>query len=237
MESLENIIEGILFVAGDAVALFDIADKLNQDIEDVKKAVENLKARRDEEKAGIQVLIFNEKAQLSSNPVYAENIAEVLNPIKEKALTKAVLEVAAIIAYKQPVTRIDVENVRGVNSDYAVSMLLENGLIEVIGRKDAVGKPLLFGTTDKFLKKFDLQSISDLPDYNELLERIAVLHEDKGSSLFNFQDVQDDIDAHANEMIDIDKLKNEVIASANEISDILDTEVDADYVKFADDAE
>ena len=110
--------------------------------------------------------------------VFAEDVATVLNPIREKQLTKAALETAAIIAYKQPVTKLDIEQVRGVNSDYAVQVLTNFNLIEVVGRKDAIGKPLLYGTTDEFLKRFELQSIEDLPDYDELIERIKVLYED-----------------------------------------------------------
>jgi len=163
MENLTNVIESILFVAGDSVAFFDIADKLQIEIEEVKSAVEQLKKEKEESGSGIQVLLFNGKAQLCSNPDYATQVSEVLNPIKEKALTKAVLEVAAIIAYKQPITRLEVENVRGVNSDYAINALIEGNLIEIVGRKDAVGKPLLFGTTDNFLKKFSLNSLEDLP--------------------------------------------------------------------------
>ena len=155
MENLKHIIESILFVAGDSVPLFEIADKLQIELEEVKKSVEELQQDKLTANAGVHVLIFNDKAQLCSNPEHADFVAEVLNPIKEKQLTKAVLEVCAIIAYKQPITRLEVENVRGVNSDYAISVLLENNLIEIVGRKDAVGKPLLFGTTDNFLKKFD----------------------------------------------------------------------------------
>lgn len=233
MENLANIIEGILFVAGDSVTLFDIADKLNIDINEVKEAVKTLQAKHKSEASGIQVLTFNDKVQLSSNSAYSEEIASVLNPIKEKALTRAVLEVAAIVAYKQPVTRLDVDNIRGVNSDYAITMLLENGLIDVVGRKDTVGKPLLFGTTDKFLKKFNLEGIHQLPDYNELLERIEVLHSPKDNSLFNFTDVAEDIESHANEEIDLEKLKQQVISDSSDLSDILDKDVSGDYVNYA----
>jgi len=88
------------------------------------------------------------------------------------------LEVAAIIAYKQPVTRIDLEELRG-NSEYAVQKLLELGVIEPVGRKDAVGKPVLFGTTDKFLKRFQIESLDQLPDYEELINKISLLHAPK----------------------------------------------------------
>ena len=186
MDNLVNIIEAILFVAGEGVQFFDIADKLEVTEKEVKKAVEELQKRYEEQKSGIKVITYNNKAQLSTNQDYINEVTVVLNPIKEKQLTKAVLEVLAIIAYKQPVTRLDVENVRGVNCDYAVSTLLENNIIEVVGRKDAIGKPLLFGTTETFLKRFNLNSIEDLPDYEELLNRIKVIETPKDNSLFTF---------------------------------------------------
>ena len=190
MENLKSIIESILFVSGDGVEIFDIADKLHIEEKEVNAAIEELK--KDHENTGIQVITYNKKVQLCSNPNNVSYVTEVLNPIKEKQMTKAVLEVAAIIAYKQPITRLDVENVRGVNSDYAISMLLDNQMIEVVGRKDAIGKPLLFGTTDQFLKRFGLQSIEDLPDYEELLNRIQVIHQPKDEvSLFDFEKPMD----------------------------------------------
>ena len=221
MENLKQIIEGILFVAGDSVAIYDIAEKLELSQDEIMTAVKELQEDKKRENAGIQVLIFNEKAQLSSNPDYSEKISEVLNPIKEKALTKAVLEVCAIIAYKQPVTRLEVDNVRGVNSDYAINMLIENNLIEVVGRKDAVGKPLLFGTTDNFLKKFDLSSLNDLPDYEELLERIKVLHEPQDSSLFNFTDFEEEEKKH-NEEIDVEKMRENLDIKMDELQSVMD---------------
>ncbi len=219
MDNLKEIIESILFVAGESVELFEIADKLQVELDEVKKAVKEMQEERKNTNAGIQILLFNDKVQLSSNPNYAQQIAEVLNPIKEKALTKAVLEVCAIIAYKQPITRLEVENVRGVNSDYAINVLIENNLIEVVGRKDAVGKPLLFGTTDNFLKKFDLTALTDLPDYNDLVERIKVLHEkNDDNSLFNFTDY-----ASENEKQEQSEMSNEeedaLIASLDELKE------------------
>ena len=184
MENLSKIIEGILFVAGEPVSFLDISEKLEIEKSEVESAVRELQKIREENNDGIQILIFNEKAQLCSNKEYADTISVVLNPIKEKMLTKVVLEVCGIIAYKQPITRLEVENIRGgANCDYAISTLLENNLIEVVGRKDAVGKPLLFGTTDNFLKKFNISSISDLPDYDHLLERIKVLKEESDKTI------------------------------------------------------
>ena len=192
MENLSKIIEGILFTAGEPVAFVDICEKLDLEKSEVENAIQELQKVKQENGDGIQVLIFNEKAQLCSNRDYVEQISIVLNPIKEKMLTKIVLEVCGIIAYKQPITRLEVENIRGANCDYAINVLLENNLIEVVGRKDAVGKPLLFGTTDNFLKKFNMSSISDLPDYDQLLERIKILQVEKDNSLFDFREIPEE---------------------------------------------
>lgn len=179
---LINVIESILFVSGQGVEIKDIAEKLEIDEQEIKKAVEALKVKMAEE--GINVITYKNSVQLCSNPKYAEDIATVLNPIREKLLTKAAMETAAIIAYKQPVTRLDIEQIRGVSSDYALQVLTNFKLVEVVGRKDAIGKPLLFGTTEEFLKRFELQSINDLPDYDELIERIEVLHKEVNDELY-----------------------------------------------------
>jgi segregation and condensation protein B len=171
LEKLTNIIESILFVSGTQVAIVDIADKLEASEKEINEAIKKLKEKYSGD-GGIQLLTFNKKLQFCSNPEYAEQVSSVLNPIKERELSKSMLEVAAIIAYKQPVTRIDLEEIRG-NSEYAVQKLLELGVIEPVGRKDAVGKPVLFGTTDKFLKRFQISSLDELPDYEELMQRIA----------------------------------------------------------------
>ncbi len=171
---LTNIIESILFVSGTQVAVSDIADKLGVTDKDVLKAAEELK-KKYEGDSGINLLVFNKKLQFASNSAYSEEVSEVLNPIKERELSKSMLEVAAIIAYKQPVTRIDLEEIRG-NSEYAVQKLLELGVIEPVGRKDAVGRPVMFGTTDKFLKRFQISSLEELPKYEELINKINLIH-------------------------------------------------------------
>lgn len=174
-EKLTNIIESILFVSGSPVSTADIAEKLEITEKQVLDAVKTLQKEKYCENSGIQILIFNKKLQFSSNPNYADEVSSVLNPIKEKELSRSMLEVAAIIAYKQPVTRIDLEEIRG-NSEYAVQKLLELGMIEPVGRKDAVGRPVMFGTTDNFLKRFQISSLDELPDYEELIEKIQLIH-------------------------------------------------------------
>ena len=177
LEKLTNIIESILFVSGTQVAIADITEKLEISNADMNKAIDKLKEKYSGD-CGIHLLTFNKKLQFCSNPAHADEVSSVLNPIKERELSRSMLEVAAIIAYKQPVTRIDLEELRG-NSEYAVQKLLELGVIEPVGRKDAVGRPVLFGTTDKFLKRFQISSLDELPDYEELINKIQLIRGDK----------------------------------------------------------
>lgn len=177
MSELSEIIKATLFVAGEGIEKEFMAEKLQVSQKQFEKALEELKAEMTE-KSGIQIVEFKNKIQLRSNANFADQIAEVLNPIREKALTKAALETLAIIAYKQPITRLEIEDIRRTGSDYAVNILLEHKLIDVVGRKDAVGKPLLYGTTEEFLKRFGLLDINALPAYDELLERIALIRQE-----------------------------------------------------------
>ncbi len=186
LENLKNIIESVLFVSGDAVQIKDISDKLGVSDKQVLDAAKLLQEKFDDE-SGIKLLIFNKKLQFCSNSKYAEEVSSVLNPIKERELSKSMLEVAAIIAYKQPVTRIDLEELRGSNSEFALQNLLKLGVIEVVGRKDTVGKPVLFGTTDEFLKRFQISSLEDLPDYDELMDKIVKLRSPTNDSSYLFE--------------------------------------------------
>lgn len=174
-----------MFVAGNGVEIDEIAEKLQIDKQEVLDAIEELKQKYNET-SGIQIITYKNKIQFCTNPDIADPISIVLNPIKERALTKTALETVAIIAYQQPITRLEIENIRGVGSDYAIQLLLTHNLIEVVGRKDVVGKPLLFGTTDEFLKRFELKSLEDLPKYEDLLEQIKVLNQGTdNASIYN----------------------------------------------------
>lgn len=188
MENLENILESILFTNGDAVDISDITSKIDVTKAEINKAVNKLKSKYNEN-SGIVLLTFNNKLQLASSGKYANEVSLVLNPIRQRNLSKATLETASIVAYKQPVTRMEIEEVRGVSSDYAINILLEHNLIEIVGRKDTVGKPVLFGTTDEFLKRFNLSSIDELPDYNTLLEKVKII-EHKDDRLYNHFEVK-----------------------------------------------
>lgn len=174
MKNLACMLEALLFVSGDAVEIQDIKEKLNVSEEELNEAFETLKKRFSEDK-GIHILKYGTKLQFCSNPEYVDSVSAVINPVREKELTKAMLETLAIIAYKQPVTRGEIEELRRVDSSYAVQMLSRLNMITVVGRKDAIGKPLLFGTTDDFLRHFSLTGLNDLPEYEELLNRIATM--------------------------------------------------------------
>ena len=190
-EDIARVIEGVLFVAGDGVEIDEFKRKFDINDKEFNKCLDLLKAKYNE-KSGINIITYKSKVQLCSNPQIVEDISEILNPIRERSLTKAALDTVAIIAYKQPITRMEIEGIRQVkNCDYAIDLLLSNNLIEVVGRKDAVGKPLLYGTTDAFLKRFGLSSIEALPNYNELLDRIRVIHSD-GDSLYREFSIPDE---------------------------------------------
>lgn len=193
-KELKEIVLSILFVAGDGLDKDFILQKLEISPKELDEVIEELCKEYNGEK-GIHVIKYKNKVQLASNPQYADYISEVLNPVREKSLTRAALETLAIIAYKQPITKLEIEDIRRVNCDYAVQILVDQNMIEVVGRKDAVGKPLLFGTTENFLKRFNLTDLADLPDYEQLLERIRVINEEEiknaeSDSLYNEFELQ-----------------------------------------------
>jgi len=193
LEKLDNVLEALLFISGEGLKIEDIMEHLELQKKEVNDSIKRLK-KKYSENCGIHIVTYNNKVQLCSNPDYIDEVSAVLNPIKEKELSNSTLETIAIIAYKQPVTRLEIENIRGVNSDYAVQVLLKHNLIEVVGRKDVIGKPLLFGTTDQFLKRFRIENLNDLPDYEDLIEKIKVIEgnqETKTASLYNEFEIKD----------------------------------------------
>ena len=172
MEKLTNIIEAILFASGDAVPIDLLREKLEITKRQADDAIRQLEKKYTGD-CGIRLLHFNHKLQFATNPDYKESVSSVLTPIREKEFTRTILECSAIIAYKQPITRSELESIRGTNSDYAISTLLSLDMIYPCGRKDTPGKPVEYATTDNFLKRFKLKSLSELPDYTELMKRIA----------------------------------------------------------------
>ena len=186
IEKIDNVLEALLFLSGEPLKTETIAEALDLQKSEIKASVTRLKKKYGG-KCGIHLLEYNGKLQFGTNPEYKEEVSAVLNPIREKELSKATLETVAIIAYKQPVTKLEVESIRGVNCDYTMQTLLSLGLIEVVGRKEAIGNPKLYGTTDEFLKRFRLESIEKLPDYDDLLRSIEELknRHAESDSLYN----------------------------------------------------
>lgn len=175
MENLTQLIEALLFASGSPKTRTELKDAIGGITQkQFDKAVDELMEKYDKD-SGIVLLSFNNKLQFSSNHIYGDRVAEILTPLKEKELSKVLLEVLAIIAYKQPITKSEVEDIKGSSSDYAISILIKTDLIKVVGHKNAVGRPALFATTDEFLKKFQLENIDELPDYEAVLAKLEEL--------------------------------------------------------------
>ena len=163
MTELAKIIEAILFVSGEPVQLGAVARALELTELEVSAAADELASDYDYNRRGICLKRFGSHIQLSTRPDYAPQIEKLLQPIQKQSLSQAALETLAVVAYKQPVTRLDIEAVRGVKCDYSVQSLMNKGLIEEVGRKETLGRPILYGTTDAFLSHFGLTSLEDLP--------------------------------------------------------------------------
>ena len=163
MTELAKIIEAILFVSGEPVQLGAVARALEVTELEVSAAADELASDYDYNRRGICLKRFVTHIQLSTRPDYAPQIEKLLQPIQKQSLSQAALETLAVVAYKQPVTRLDIEAVRGVKCDYSVQSLMNKGLIEEVGRKETLGRPILYGTTDAFLSHFGLTSLEDLP--------------------------------------------------------------------------
>ena len=188
-----NVVEAIIFASGTPIAKADICQKVPELTTQKLNSIVKTLSKRYSEDCGIVLAEFNGKLQFMSNPKYGDAVADVLTPLKEKELTKTLLEVLSTIAYKQPITRLEIDDMRGgTNSEYALSGLLKAGLVEAVGRKDTVGRPLLYGTTDEFLKKFQLSDVSDLPDYSEVLEKLMLINNETQATLFHTRSILND---------------------------------------------
>ncbi|MCR5476573.1 MAG: SMC-Scp complex subunit ScpB [Lachnospiraceae bacterium] len=165
-ELLPGAIEGILFSMGEAVSLSRLCDALGKDKRTVRAALKKLEQSYESEERGIALTWFEDSVQLCTKPEHYDYLIRLTKSQPKFTLTDSVLETLSIIAYKQPVTRVEIEKVRGVSCDHAINKLLEYDLIRELGRLDAPGKPLLFGTTEQFLRSFGVSSLDDLPELN-----------------------------------------------------------------------
>lgn len=163
---LESAIEAILFTMGDSVGLGKIASAIEHDEETTRKIVHQMMDKYQAEDRGIQIVELEDSFQLCTKKQNYDYLIRVAKQPRRYVLTDVLLETLSIIAYKQPVTKLEVEKIRGVKSDHAVNKLVEYNLACEVGRLDAPGKPLLFGTTEEFLRRFSIQSVDDLPVLN-----------------------------------------------------------------------
>ncbi len=166
IQDIENAVEAILFAAGYPVKYEKLCEVIGLSIRDLKNLIARM--AKNYEKRGIQLLLFPDSCQLCTKEAFAPYIREALGIKRGGNLSNSSLEVLAVVAYNQPVTRSYIDTVRGVDSSYAVTSLLDKGLIEAVGRLDAPGRPMLYGTTEKFLRVFGLESLADLPETEAL---------------------------------------------------------------------
>ena len=158
-----EVIRALLFASGEPVSLKDMSKVLSLPKEICEKLTLQIQKELAEENSGIRVLRLEDRFQMSTSPAYYPDIELLYKQQAEIKLTDTQLETLAIITYRQPVTKLEMEAVRGVKCDYSVQSLVNKGLIEEVGRKGALGRPILYGTTDKFLSHFGLHSLEDLP--------------------------------------------------------------------------
>lgn len=162
----EAVIEAVLFTMGESVEISRLAELIEEDVRTTKKIIREMSEKYEACERGIKLMQFEDAVQLCTKAEMYEYLIKIAKTPKKLTLTDTILETLSIIAYKQPVTRIEIERVRGVSCEYAINKLLEYDLITELGRLDAPGRPLLFGTTEQFLRCFGVESLEDLPEMN-----------------------------------------------------------------------
>lgn len=162
-EEFKGIIEAVLFTMGESVPLEKLANVLELEKEETKNIIRQMMSEYEEQNRGIQIIELEGAYQMCTKKQMYEYLIKIARQPKKQVLTDVLLETLSIIAYKQPVTRIEIEKIRGVSSGHAVNKLVEYNLVCEVGRLDVPGRPLLFGTTEEFLRSFGVNSIDELP--------------------------------------------------------------------------
>lgn len=179
MNNIKEIIKALLFAWGDPLDIKTISDICELDIGQVERAIEELRSEMDSSNDGLKIIRMNSSYQLISRDIYFDYVKKLLSEKPKNNLSNASIETLSIIAYKQPVTKMQIEKIRSVKSDGPVNTLLDRGLIEEVGRLDTPGKPILYGTSDIFLRSFGIEDLSELPDINM---DINIERQDNGES-------------------------------------------------------
>lgn len=162
-KEMEAIIESILFTMGESVEVSRIAKVIEQDTETTRKMIRNMMDQYEEDGRGIRIIELEDSFQMCTKKEMYEYLIRIAKQPRRYVLTDVVLETLSIIAYKQPITKLEIERIRGVKSDHAVNKLIEYNLVAEVGRMDTPGRPILFGTTEEFLRRFSVQSVDELP--------------------------------------------------------------------------
>lgn len=180
LEKIEAAIEAVLFAMGEAVETEKLAAAIGHDRETTRKLVRQMMDRYNSREGGMEIIELEDSFQLATRREYYDTLIKVAKQPKKYVLTDVQLEVLSIVAYKQPVTRQEVEKIRGVNSDHALNRLIEYGLVQEAGRLDAPGRPILFATTEDFLRNFGVRSKDDLPSIQpDLVEEMKTEAEEE----------------------------------------------------------
>ena len=166
--NLAGRIEAILFVAGEPVRVEDLARALNVSVREVETELIHIRDEYDFHQRGFTLQRFGHQVQLATRALYSADVVHLLQPVQKQSLSQAAMETLAVVAYRQPVTRAEVEQIRGVKCDYSLQSLMNKELIMEVGRKEALGRPILYGTTENFLAHFGLSTLEDLPPLPEV---------------------------------------------------------------------
>ena len=167
IKQLEAVVEAILFTMGESVEVERLAAALEHDEETVRTIIRSMMTRYDEEDRGVHIIELDGAFQMCTKPELYDYLVKIAHTPKKHVLTDVLLETLSIIAYKQPITRLEIEKIRGVSCSHAVNKLVEYGLICEAGRLDAPGRPITFATTEEFLRYFGIESLDDLPILNQ----------------------------------------------------------------------
>ena len=198
----ENLVESLLFSLGRSVSVEEIATCLNMGKDGAFLAAERLRERYEERQEGLLIKKLEDRYQMVSHPKTYEGLIRVVKRPQKPVLSDVALETLSIIAYCQPITKVEVERIRGVKSDHAVNRLVEYGLIEEVGRLDAPGRPMLFATTEEFLNRFGVDSLKELPGLPEDMEKLLkeeVTEELKDSFGLDMEDAEETVEEDTEE--------------------------------------
>lgn len=168
IKRIEGEIEAILFAMGEAVELSRIAKAIQQDVTTTENIIRNMMIHYQEEERGIQIIELENSFQLCTKKEYYDSLIRIAAQPKKPTLTDVMLETLSIIAYKQPVTKAEIEKIRGVKCDHAINKLMDYDLVRELGRLDAPGRPILLGTTEEFLRCFGVQGLDELPEMDHV---------------------------------------------------------------------